>query len=260
LQADKDQLRAEFAMSTRRLELLIEQLKADSAGQLAELGKKADAINVLKIELHDKTQEIEATHAHEASVRDLLDETSTELSATNTKLHDAERLIADKEAGIVKLSGDLNERALAVDSQRFEIIALRTQIDAFKDQIGEMRNQISIAQSVEAELRTQLTMAKREIAAASQQERAENAMLRDHINQIAAEIAQLTMKLEGPFSPIEPLLADTVLPVSVASAHASNRGTATGANGERSRTQATRTLGDRIRALQTKSNRQPSAR
>ena len=84
-------------------------------------------------------------------------------------------------------------------------------------------------------------------------------MLRDRINEIAAEIAQLTMKLEGPFSPIESLLADSVLPVSGAGAHAGNGGAATGANGERARAQPTRTLGDRIRALQSKSNRQPSA-
>ena len=47
IQADKDQLRAEFAMSTRRLEMSVEQLKRKTTSQLAELGKKADAINQL---------------------------------------------------------------------------------------------------------------------------------------------------------------------------------------------------------------------
>jgi uncharacterized membrane protein YccC len=45
IQADKDQLRAEFAMSTRRLEISVDQLKAKTTSQLAELGKKTDAIN-----------------------------------------------------------------------------------------------------------------------------------------------------------------------------------------------------------------------
>ena len=40
IQADKDQLRAEFAMSTRRLEMNVEQLKAKTTSQLADLGKK----------------------------------------------------------------------------------------------------------------------------------------------------------------------------------------------------------------------------
>ena len=58
IQADKDQLRAEFAMSTRRLEMSVEQLKAKSTSQLAELGKKGDAINRLKVELGEKTAAI----------------------------------------------------------------------------------------------------------------------------------------------------------------------------------------------------------
>src|ERR1700757_685253 len=58
IQADKDQLRAEFAMSTRRLEMSVEQMKAKTTNQLAEIGKKSDAINRLKKELGEKTAAI----------------------------------------------------------------------------------------------------------------------------------------------------------------------------------------------------------
>src|SRR3954470_24308885 len=63
IQADKDQLRAEFAMSTRRLEMSVEQIKAKTATQLAEIGKKSDAIVRLKLDLDQKTAEL---LAHEA--------------------------------------------------------------------------------------------------------------------------------------------------------------------------------------------------
>ena len=43
IQADKDQLRAEFAMSTRRLEMSVDQLKTKTTSQLAEIGKKSEA-------------------------------------------------------------------------------------------------------------------------------------------------------------------------------------------------------------------------
>ena len=46
--ADKDLLRAEHAISTRRLELKIEHLTFKLAGQLVELGKKQDAVSTLK--------------------------------------------------------------------------------------------------------------------------------------------------------------------------------------------------------------------
>jgi hypothetical protein len=54
IQADKDQLRAEFAMSARRLEMSVDQLKHKTTSQLAELGKKTDAINRMKLELGER--------------------------------------------------------------------------------------------------------------------------------------------------------------------------------------------------------------
>jgi hypothetical protein len=50
IQADKDLLRAEFAMSRRQLEVRVEELKEQNTSQLAELGRKSDVINRLKIE------------------------------------------------------------------------------------------------------------------------------------------------------------------------------------------------------------------
>ena len=49
VEADKDLLRAEFAMSTCRLEKSLEQLRHKSTDQVVELAKRADVINRLKI-------------------------------------------------------------------------------------------------------------------------------------------------------------------------------------------------------------------
>src|SRR5437667_12676179 len=70
IQADKDQLRAEFAMSTRRLEMSVEQMKTKTTSQLAEIGKKTDVINRLKVELGDKTSTIFALEAREKALKD----------------------------------------------------------------------------------------------------------------------------------------------------------------------------------------------
>src|SRR5271167_346406 len=96
IQADKDQLRAEFAMSTRRLEMSIEQLKTKSTSQLAELGKKADAINRLKIELGEKTAAIFALEARDKALRDQLRATEDEVAAKTAIMHEAERTLSDR--------------------------------------------------------------------------------------------------------------------------------------------------------------------
>jgi hypothetical protein len=50
MQASKDHLRAEFAMSTRRLEIALEQTSTKAADHLSEVGKKAQEIRLLKTE------------------------------------------------------------------------------------------------------------------------------------------------------------------------------------------------------------------
>src|SRR5688500_19242839 len=70
IQADKDQLRAEFAMSTRRLEMSVEQMKAKTTSQLAELGKKSEAITKLKNELGEKGTAIHSMEARERAIKD----------------------------------------------------------------------------------------------------------------------------------------------------------------------------------------------
>src|SRR6202165_827888 len=86
IQADKDQLRAEFAMSTRRLEMSVDQLKTKTTSQLAELGKKGDVINRLKVEVGEKTATIFALEARDKALKDQLHATEDELTAKTTAL------------------------------------------------------------------------------------------------------------------------------------------------------------------------------
>src|SRR2546430_17614019 len=82
IQADKDQLRAEFAMSTRRLEMSVEQMKAKTTSQLAGIGKKSEAVGRPKLELGEKTASVFALEAKERQlIEDLEAATSEEQPA-----------------------------------------------------------------------------------------------------------------------------------------------------------------------------------
>ena len=109
IRADKDQLRAEFAMSSRRLEMRIEKLKAQTTTQLAEHGKKTDAINQLKKELAEKNVTNVALEARDRTLRDQLRASEKENQIKSRALSEAERQLADKEAELTRLLG---ERAL----------------------------------------------------------------------------------------------------------------------------------------------------
>ena len=370
IRADKDQLRAEFAMSTRRLEMSVEKMKAKTTSQLAELGKKTDAINQLKKELGEKTATIFALEARDKTLREQLRATEEEFEIKSGSLREAERHLADKEAELNKLLGELGEQTLVADSQRTEISAFRTQVEAMKIsvadyersvaeteqrltreradsqavagdltaargklgdlgtrttdlerqlfvqtteaellsrraedlesrlneqgrmladrdyQLDRMRHELEAARKVEGDLRAELSTTgnrsssavdrfrgdiaqlEAQLAAAVEEraklqreigtmkrdaestwaaERVENALLRERINDVAAEVARLTATLEGPGSPIDSLLADA----TSAGRSAAPRSGETPAEGGDNKN----TLADRIRALQTTASR-----
>jgi chromosome segregation ATPase len=112
IRADKDQLRAEFAVSSRRLELKIEKLKAQTTSQLAELGKKTDAINQFKKELAEKNVTNVALEARTKTFGEQLRATEEELQLKSKALVEADRQLADNQAELAKLLRELGERSL----------------------------------------------------------------------------------------------------------------------------------------------------
>jgi len=89
IQADKDLLRADFAMSTRRLETTVERLRNKNASQLIELGKKSDDINRLRLELtaiKAAAAKVVATY----SIRKTSEPTVKRLTPANTRRRDGE--------------------------------------------------------------------------------------------------------------------------------------------------------------------------
>jgi len=172
IQADKDQLRAEFAMSTRRLEMSVEQLKTKTTSQLAELGKKGDAINRLKMELGEKTATIFALEARDKALRDQLRATEDEVAAKTSIMHDAERTLSDKEAELAKLIGALDERSSVAGAQKLEIVALKTQVEALKERLTSAGNELKTVEDRRDIERVELKAATQELA--EERGRAEN--------------------------------------------------------------------------------------
>jgi len=114
IRADKDHLRAEFAMSTRRLEMTIEGLKTKTSTQLAQLGKKTDAINQLKKELTEKKVTTVALEARDKKLRDQLRAAEEELRMKSSALLEADRQLADNQAELASMWDKLGEQSLGV--------------------------------------------------------------------------------------------------------------------------------------------------
>ncbi|OQW54372.1 MAG: hypothetical protein A4S14_15485 [Proteobacteria bacterium SG_bin9] len=166
IQADKDQLRAEFAMSARRLEMNVEQLKSRTTSQLAELGKKSDAINRLKLELGEKNAAIFGMEAREKALKDQLRATEEEFSSKTQSLRSAEQALSDKQNELSKLSTDLSERSVLAESRQVELVAVRTQIDALQNRVSEAEKEFGDTRQKLEEHRAQSASATTELTEA----------------------------------------------------------------------------------------------
>jgi chromosome segregation ATPase len=192
IQADKDQLRAEFAMSTRRLEMSVDQLKTRTTSQLAELGKKTDAINRLKIELGEKSATIFALEAREKAVKDQLNTTEDELAIKTNALREAERSLADRQAEFSRLTGDFDDKAVTAAGQSIEIVALRTQIDTLQDQVSTLQKEVTDAQGRVAAERSRVAAATAELG----EERGKVENLGRRVGELEHQLAQQVAEAE----------------------------------------------------------------
>ncbi|KRQ11301.1 hypothetical protein [Bradyrhizobium manausense] len=166
IQADKDQLRAEFAMSARRLEMSVEQLKNKTTSQLAELGKKTDAINRMKIELGEKNATIFALEAREKAVKEQLRATEEEFNAKSEALREAEIALSNKQGELAKINSELSDRSMMAESRQVELVAVRAQIEELKNRVGDAEKEFAATQARLAQERSESETVSRELGEA----------------------------------------------------------------------------------------------
>jgi chromosome segregation ATPase len=166
IQADKDQLRAEFAMSARRLEMSVDQLKNKTTSQLAELGKKSDAINRMKIELGEKNATIFSLEAREKAMKEQLRATEEEFAARTEALRTAETALRDKQGDLAKLNSELSDRSMVAESRQVELTTVRAQIAELQHRVGDAEQEFATTHARLEQQRGESDMATRELGEA----------------------------------------------------------------------------------------------
>jgi chromosome segregation ATPase len=164
IQADKDQLRAEFAMAMSRLEMNVEQMKAKATSQAAEIGRKSDAIGRLKFELGEKTTALQALEAKEGQLADEVRTLENELAARTGVLQETEGALASTRAELARIAANFKQSSLSSDTQRAELAAVQAQAALLHDHVGgydkenkELRERLSNKTAEVEAVRQQLT-------------------------------------------------------------------------------------------------------
>jgi chromosome segregation ATPase len=203
IQADRDKLRAEFAMSIRRLEMTVEQLEATVTNQRGEIARKGEAIARLKAQLNDKNAAADQLGAKLKSLSNENREAEEEHAVQSAAAEAAALALAARETELADAALDINELTLTSETQKVEIALLRTQTEQFRARIAELeRGAEDAAQRLlnERSAVSAMTKAledKREAEDTQRAESGEIELLRERIADIAAQVAHMSMTEAG---------------------------------------------------------------
>ncbi len=124
VQADRDRLRAEYAVMTRKLELRLDDLKDRMAEQMAEVSRNKTRIEDLHGEIDERDQ--------------LLAERESEAAAMKAKFEPLETELASRTASIQQLKEQLRNKSEQADTAQRELVQLRVQLEERDNLIAEL--------------------------------------------------------------------------------------------------------------------------
>jgi len=187
IQSEKDRLRAEHAVSTRQLEITLQQLRDTSASHISQfdsqkteiqrLGKERDEFAALVPQLEERMGKLSTDLAS----------TANDLTTARGTIAEQETAFAERTATLATVTAELEKARQLIDEQRLEIVARNTEIANLGDQIeaGKAR-ELSLAGE-----RDQLNGVLATERAALEAERLRASGLDEFVGRLKAELAEL---------------------------------------------------------------------
>lgn len=137
IQADKDRIRAEFAVSVRRLEMTVKSLREKAAEQLVEIGRDREALKELAAERQDKNRVVAdlTTRGEELRKRD------EQLQQLSERLAETERALEKRGLELRKLEHMYDDASFSSSSRQIELVARESELQKLASDISLLRGQ-----------------------------------------------------------------------------------------------------------------------
>ncbi|MGX5839633.1 hypothetical protein ACWGTI_02795 [Mesorhizobium sp. ArgA1] len=137
IQADKDSLRAEFAMTTRRLEISVKTLREQVNEQLVEISRGHEALKGLAVERKDKKQALSEL----GEKNDLLLHREQQIQQLMDKLVQAERMMEKRALELEKLEQMYDDASFSSSNRQIELVARESELEKLANDISVLRGQ-----------------------------------------------------------------------------------------------------------------------
>lgn len=167
IQADKDQLRAEFAMSARRLETTIETLRQKAGQQLIDINQKRDLIRRLADEQAKRVEVLEQLEEREAELHKLLRRREDRMADANAEMKALRANLTERSRALEQVEQTLREANAANEEQTVELVARGTELENLRDNLAAAKSRQTSLQIERTKLEASLAEAQsaRNIAA-----------------------------------------------------------------------------------------------
>ncbi|WP_027039468.1 hypothetical protein [Mesorhizobium ciceri] len=137
IQADKDRIRAEYAMTTRRLEISVKALREKAAEQLVEINRGREAMKGLAVERTDKNQALTELGAKNEALR----QREGELQQLSERLKETERKLEKRALELEKLERMYDDASFSSSSRQIELVARESEMQKLASDIAMLRGQ-----------------------------------------------------------------------------------------------------------------------
>jgi chromosome segregation ATPase len=184
IQADKDRMRAEFAMSTRRLEMSIKAFKDKAAAQVIEINRNREELKRLATERNGNNESLSELEAKASELRSELQQREDLLRQVGERLVATEQALQERALELEKMGGLYDEASLTASNRQIELVARETEVEKLTGDIELLRGL-----GKDAERRMQDVVA-------------ENKASRDALKAERKKVADLEKKLERMLSTV----------------------------------------------------------
>ncbi|TPL02133.1 MULTISPECIES: hypothetical protein [unclassified Mesorhizobium] len=188
IQADKDRVRAEYAMTTRRLEITVKNLQEKAAEQLVEIGRGREALKGLAVEKKDKNQALSDLQAKNAELR----QREEDLHRLSEKHVQTERALEKRALELRKLEQMYDDASFSSSNRQIELVARESELEKLASDIALLKGQRKEADRRNQEVASESKAAREALKA----EKKKTAELDKKVERLLATLADREEKLD----------------------------------------------------------------
>ncbi|RTM00069.1 MAG: hypothetical protein EKK31_23560 [Hyphomicrobiales bacterium] len=188
IQADKDRVRAEYAMTTRRLEITVKNLQEKTAEQVVEIARGREALKGLAVEKQDKNQALADLQAKNAELR----QREEDLHRLSEKHAQTERALEKRVLELQKLEQMYDDASFSSSNRQIELVARESELEKLASDIAMLRSQRKEADRRNQEIASESKGAREALKA----EKRRTAELDKKVERLLATLADREEKLD----------------------------------------------------------------